>query len=635
MAKKITRDTSGDGRIDQFGAMLGFSWLDAQPIFWGFGADFLNAERTGADLDTPEALAAARFLQDMKFEDRSTLWFGDFQEMNREVQLLTGRIGMSMGGWFSTQILGDIENGMNWGVTQVPIGPTGKRYSRVSWMGISINARKLLLDNPHFSEADRAALQARKEIAWDFIKHLLSEEVQAEVARSGQGVPVLPVHAEKYFVNPDSAVDERLALDALQYGRLTPITPMYNALKRVIDMHMVSLERETPAQRRTPKEALAALSDEINRILASELRDFGKDKIVTAGKSPVPYRIGGALAAAVFLGFLVWLTRRTTSNDDHPGACVASKKRRIESAWGVFFATPWILGFCLFLAFPIVFSLVLSFSAWDPYDPVGQRTFIGLDNYTRAAADPLVWLALRKSLGYALVAVPVTLCCALGLALLLHRPMKGIGVFRTLFYLPNVVGGVATIIMWRFIFNPVFGPLNGAVRIVNDFLAATPLAFVQLPEPQWLQDPNWALPSMFIMMLWGTGGAAMLIFLAGLQNVPRQLYEAADLDGAGRLRKFWNITLPMLSPTIFFNLIMGMIGALQIFTQALLLSGTDGGAQNQLLFFVLYLYRKAFLDYEFGYAAALAWILFAVIMGFTLIVIRSSSLWVYYEGERQ
>jgi len=140
---------------------------------------------------------------------------------------------------------------------------------------------------------------------------------------------------------------------------------------------------------------------------------------------------------------------------------------------------------------------------------------------------------------------------------------------------------------------------------------------------------------MFIMMLWGTGGAAMLIFLAGLQSVPRQLYEAADLDGAGRLRKFWNITLPMLSPTIFFNLIMGMIGALQIFTQALLLSSTDGGPQNQMLFFVLYLYRKAFLDYEFGYAAALAWILFAVIMGFTLIVIRSSSIWVYYEGERQ
>ena len=179
-------------------------------------------------------------------------------------------------------------------------------------------------------------------------------------------------------------------------------------------------------------------------------------------------------------------------------------------------------------------------------------------------------------------------------------------------------------------------PLNSVLRMFNWLLDQIPvLSYINLPEPQWINDPDWALPALFLMMLWATGGGAMIIFLAGLQGVPKHLYEAADLDGAGRWRKFWNVTLPMLSPTSFFNLIMSMVGALQIFMQAFVMVGRYGGEQNQLLFYVLYLYRKAFLDYEFGYAAALAWILFAIILGFTLLIVRSSAMWVYYEGEKR
>jgi len=177
--------------------------------------------------------------------------------------------------------------------------------------------------------------------------------------------------------------------------------------------------------------------------------------------------------------------------------------------------------------------------------------------------------------------------------------------------------------------------VNSVLRRLNVWIDATPLAALNLPEPNWFNDPDWAIPSLIIMMLWATGGGAMIIFLAGLQGIPQHLYEAAELDGAGRWRQFLNVTLPMLTPTIFFNLIMGIIGALQVFMQAFVLVGQDGGFDNQLLFFVLYLYRKAFIDYEFGYAAALAWILFAIILAFTLLIIRSSALWVYYEGERQ
>lgn len=620
IARQLTVDRDGDGRPDQFGALLIFSWLDIQPILWSFGARMLDEDCARAAIDTPEARAAARFMQEIKFEDRSAIWFGDQQGMHPGVQILTGRLGMTSAGWFMSQVLSDIKGGMRWGVCRMPRGPAG-RYTRVTWDGISINA---------------ARPQHIKDIAWDFIKHLLSEESQKKIAESGRGIPVIREYALKYIENPETEVDEMQVIIAMQEdARLTPITAKFLALRRAIDEQWRTLDREDPARRKTPEEAIPAVARSVNEVMASELEAFGVERKRAVSKNPLPYQIAGGALALGFIAVLVRLGRKTASLDDLR-LMITSTKRRKEALWGVLFASPWMCGFCLFLAFPIVFSMVLSFSAWDPYDPIDQRTFIGLDNYVRALMqDPLVWVALRKTFTYAFVAVPVTLCCALGLAILLNQGVRGIRIFRTIFYIPNVVGGVATAIMWLYIFNPVFGPLNGGLARLNRLLDMTPLAFINLPEPQWLTDPRWAMPSLFIMMLWATGGGAMIIFLAGLQGVPHHLYEAAELDGAGRWRKFWNVTLPMLSPTIFFNLIMGMIGALQVFMQAFVLLGRDGGEENQLLFFVLYLYRKAFFDYEFGYAAALAWILFAIILAFTLLVIRSSALWVYYEGEQR
>ena len=174
------------------------------------------------------------------------------------------------------------------------------------------------------------------------------------------------------------------------------------------------------------------------------------------------------------------------------------------------------------------------------------------------------------------------------------------------------------------------------IGYVNQFLDWTRvLAFINLPQPGWLADPAWSKPALIIMALWGAGGAGMLIFLAGLQGVPTQLYEAADIDGAGRWRKFWNVTIPMLTPTIYFNFIMGLIGAFQVFMQAYVMTAGKGGENNSLLFFVLYLYQKAFVQYQMGYASALAWILFVLTLLMTLAVIKSSAFWVYYEGERK
>lgn len=312
------------------------------------------------------------------------------------------------------------------------------------------------------------------------------------------------------------------------------------------------------------------------------------------------------------------------------------RSARSEALHGILFASPWLLGFCIFTAFPIGWSILLSLSDWDPYDPVVHRTFVGLANYKDVlTSDPLVLKALLNTFTYALMVVPLGMSVSLGLAILLNQKVRGISFFRTAFYVPSVVGGVATTILWTYILNPVFGPLNNGLHAINVLLdKSIVLSFIRLPEPLWLFDPAWTKPSLVLMAMWGAGGAGMLIFLAGLQGVPGHLYEVADLDGAGKLRKFWNITLPMLSPTIYFNLVMGLIGSLQVFMQAYVIDGGKGGMDNSLLFYVLYIYRKAFVEYEMGYAAAMAWVLFTIILCLTLLVIKSSAIWVYYEGEK-
>jgi multiple sugar transport system permease protein len=243
---------------------------------------------------------------------------------------------------------------------------------------------------------------------------------------------------------------------------------------------------------------------------------------------------------------------------------------------------------------------------------------VGFANYAAAVQDPTLYKALTVTFYYAVVGVPLQLALSFLVAVLMNHKLPGIYVFRTIYYLPSLVTGVAQIVLFIRVFNPQYGLLN------------TGLATVGIQGPGWLNDPNWAMPAIILMSLWTVGGN-MVIYLAGLQDVPRSLYEAAALDGAGRLAQFWHVTIPQMSPIIFFNLITGTIGALQIFTQGYL---TDSGPQNSLLFYVYYLYQNAFVYFHMGYGSALAWILFAIIMVLTALMFRSSALWVYYETEQ-
>jgi multiple sugar transport system permease protein len=232
--------------------------------------------------------------------------------------------------------------------------------------------------------------------------------------------------------------------------------------------------------------------------------------------------------------------------------------------------------------------------------------------------DPLIWQSLKVTTYYAIGSVLLSVTSAFIVAILMNQDIFGIHIFRTIFYLPSSISGVPVALLWMWIFSPEFGILNTVLRLFG------------IEGPQWLFDPTWVIPAFIVMSLWGIGGA-MVIFLAGLQSIPHHLYEAAELDGAGVLAKFWNVTFPMMSPIIFFNLIMSIIGSFQTFTQAFVM--TKGGPANASLFYVLYLYRNAIGYFKMGYASAMAWLLFLIILILTLLVFKSSPLWVYYEAE--
>lgn len=274
-----------------------------------------------------------------------------------------------------------------------------------------------------------------------------------------------------------------------------------------------------------------------------------------------------------------------------------------------------MIGFLVFTAGAMLFSLGLVFAKTDLL--TGFR-FVGFGNLSKMVEDPLFHKSLVVTSYYSFATVPLGLAIGLLIALGLNQGLWGQGLWRTLYYLPSVTSGIAVAMLWLWIFHPDVGLLNQA------------LAMVGVEGPRWLYSEQWAIPAFIIMGTWSAGGN-MLLYLAGLQSIPTYLYEAARIDGASSWCCFWSITLPMLSPTIFFNLIMGIIGSFQVFTQALVM--TNGGPNNATLTIMLYLYRKGFQQFQFGYASAIAWALFAIILLLTLLVFRSSAVWVYYEGE--
>ena len=300
-----------------------------------------------------------------------------------------------------------------------------------------------------------------------------------------------------------------------------------------------------------------------------------------------------------------------------------------EASWGLLFVSPWILGLIIFTLGPILYSFFLSFTDYE----IGVKPdWVGLDNYARAfnlgkifpafaeiKGDRLTGMAISKTLIYAAAVVPLGTAGSLLLALLLNQKLAGTYFYRALFYMPSLIPSIASVMLWKYLMHPRVG-------LINSLLGA-----IGIQGPGWLQDPKSAMMAVVLIGLWGSmGGNRMLIFLAGLQGVPRELYEASELDGAGTWSRFAHVTLPMISPTVLFNLILGVIGALQVFTIAF--AGTGGGPSYATWFYALHIYRQAFEYFRMGYGSALAWIFAVGLLFFTWIQMTVSNRWVFYAG---
>ncbi|MCL5997872.1 MAG: sugar ABC transporter permease [Chloroflexi bacterium] len=316
----------------------------------------------------------------------------------------------------------------------------------------------------------------------------------------------------------------------------------------------------------------------------------------------------------------------TTSMISARGKRGLSRAQRHKLTWGLIFISPWLVGFVLLTLYPMVASLYYSFTDYDVLRP---PEWVGLENYaTFLTQDNLALTAIYNTLFYAAFAVPLGILVSVALALLLNARVKGLAVFRGVFFVPSIVPVVAASVLWVWLFSTRSGLINLGLQALG------------LPKVAWLSDPDWTKPALIIMSLWSVGGS-VVIYLAGLQDIPQSLYEAAMIDGANIWQQITKITIPLLTPQIFFQLVLGLIGAFQVFVQAFILGSIGGGAlgmgseagpANSLLFYSLYLYFNAFRFFRMGYASAMAWMLFLITLVSTLVVLRSSRRWVHYGG---
>ena len=298
---------------------------------------------------------------------------------------------------------------------------------------------------------------------------------------------------------------------------------------------------------------------------------------------------------------------------------LARPRRRLltgQAIEGYLCIAPWLIGFVCFVAGPMMAALIISFTDWSM---LSAPEWVGLGNYAKLFEDPLFYNVLFNTAFISFISVPLQLGLALLMAIGLNEKLKGLAFFRTIFFLPSQMPVVASALLWLWVFNPEFGLINAGLNTLN------------LPVFRWLFDPDLAKPSIVLITLWGGIGTPLLIFLAGLQGIPESLHEAAAIDGAGALARFRHVTLPMLSPIIFFNLIIGVIASFQAYFTLVFIT-TQGGPANTSLIFILYIYFKAFRDFAMGYAAALAWLLFMIVVALTAINFGLARFWVHYEG---
>lgn len=451
--------------------------------------------------------------------------------------------------------------------------------------------------------------------AWKLIKFLTGERGQVLIAELGLEIPSLRPVAESAAFHSDGQLpaNSQMFLDLIQEPRVIKM-PLEQEFRRYVEEE---IQNKTLALfSRSPEEGAAAVESRWADLLSSPLNRPDLPKM--------PWTVLSVLSAAlVGIGIAtlwVWSKKQKLGLLD-----------RTEERTGWMFVGIWVAGFALFTLGPMVVSLLLSLSAWTATGPLSEARFVGGGNFSEMfLRDPSFWQSIKVTVIYTILAVPVMQIASILVALMMNLAVKGIELFRTAYFVPSVVSGVALVTLWITIFDNSSGLLNASID--------APFTWFEAEAPDWLkpdwfgEDAAWASsPALVIMGLWAVGGG-MVIYLAALKNVPRSLYEAAHLDGAGPSRRFFSVTLPMISPIVFFQVVMAIIGSFQIFTQAFVIRGSSGGVNEHLLFYVLNLYDQAFRFHNMGYASAMAWVLFIAILLLTLLVFRGSKGVVHYEG---
>jgi multiple sugar transport system permease protein len=578
-SKKLTKRRP-DGHLDQVGFVPIWGNTTLYLYGWQKGGEFLSKDGRRVTLNDPRVVEALDWVRACIDEYGVENLMGLSSGFGAESQnpFITGRIAMTV---LDVGELSTIERygaGMEWGVAQCPYADDGVP---ATWSG----GFSLVIP--------RGAPSV--EGAWAFTKFILSDASQRYMATASNKLPARLSAADDPFFQKSAFW--RLGIDQMKYSHYRPITPVGQA---IIDEMNTAVEQVTHGKM-SSQEALDVATRESQKLLDQFRADV-------SGR-PVDWTaVVGALGGAVALLALVraWSSWRRIR---------ATRLGRRQALSGYLFAGPAILGLAIFTVGPILAALTYSFTH---YEILAPATYVGGENYRKLFVEDRYFLtALWNTLYFAAFSVPVGIAMALGLAMLLNCEIRGRAFYRTFFYLPTVVPTVAGSLLWAWLFNGEYG-------LVNVVLAA-----VHLPSIPWLTSEAWSKPALILMGVWGVGGG-MIIFLAALQGVPRSLYEAARIDGAGAWTTFRHITLPMISPAMFFMVVMGVIGSLQVFTQAYLV--TSGGPVNSTLFYVLYLFREAFQNLHMGYACAMAWVLFVVILGLTGLQFVLAKRWVYYEG---
>jgi multiple sugar transport system permease protein len=594
------RDEAPDLRArNVYGGYLQLSPGTLRSLVWNHGGEFFGVRPDGAPdfrdvrLDEPPAQAALERIIRLRLVDR-TVYNPTGIAKDGGNEFLNGNIGCvgPIGRWM-VPTYRSIRS-FAWDVVPVPALDPANAPAQVvhtAW-GVAAGTR-------------------HPEQALQLLKFLCGQEGQRQQARAGLAIPALRSVAESDdFLSPPGipAHNARVFLDPVPRAQIAqePLRQEWPNLLQDRITESIALGLKDPLTNAREIEAAwhAELDSPLSRRAWPRMR-WGLVGWVAAG------------GAAALCGLLAWRARAER---------LGPLDRAQEQAGWAFIA-PWVIGFVLLTAGPMVVSLLLSFARWSAMEPMGRAEFVGAANYVQMfAADPAFYQSLRVTAYYVLLAVPLGQIAALAVAMLMNSPVRGIAVFRTIYFVPSVVSGVALAMLWLQIFNNDYGILNAVLRPLLEPFGGTP--------PDWFgrDAPRWAIPAFVLMNLWGVG-SGMILYLAGLKGIPASLYEAATVDGAGAARKFWHITLPMLSPLIFYNLIMAIIGSFQVFTQAYTMTGAGPG--NSTLFYVLNLFRHAFDYQNMGYASALAWVLFLLCLLLTLLMFRGSRGLVYYEGLKQ